>query len=163
METITTGQQYTAVFSIKESAGSDVVTFVIFRASNGAAVLSGNAQYVAGSSWKVLFTPTVDDVYIAEVFDETLDVKYAESFRAISAGAAGMEETVYTTAQMLDQVNAAISARLKGGAVASYSINGRNIQYMTMPDLLALKRDLVKQLAAEKGGARNYAKFTPAD
>jgi hypothetical protein len=60
---------------------------------------------------------------------------------------------------MLDQVNTAISARLSGGAVASYSINGRNIQYMPMPELMALKKDLQKQLAAESGGSRNFAKF----
>ena len=64
-----------------------------------------------------------------------------------------------TTSEMLDQVNAAISARLSGGAVASYSINGRNIQYMPIPELLALKKDLQKQLSAEKGGSRNFAKF----
>jgi len=64
-----------------------------------------------------------------------------------------------TTSDMLDQVNAAISARLSGGAVASYSINGRNIQYMPIPELLSLKKDLQNQLAAEKGGSRNYAKF----
>jgi len=64
-----------------------------------------------------------------------------------------------TTSEMLDQVNAAISARLSGGAVASYSINGRNIQYMPIPELLAIKKDLQKQLSAEKGGSRNFAKF----
>ena len=64
-----------------------------------------------------------------------------------------------TTSDMLDQVNAAISARLSGGAVASYSINGRNIQYMPIPELLAIKKDLQKQLSAEKGGSRNFAKF----
>ncbi len=68
-----------------------------------------------------------------------------------------------TTSEMLNQVNAAISARLIGGAVDSYSINGRNIEYMPMPDLLALKRDLEKQLASENGGSRNYAKFVDPD
>ncbi len=68
-----------------------------------------------------------------------------------------------TTSQLLDQVTTVISARLNGGAVASYSINGRNLQYMPMQDLLALKRDLEKQLAAEKGGSRNYAKFVKPD
>lgn len=67
-----------------------------------------------------------------------------------------------TTSEMLNQVTAAISARLNGGTVASYSISGRNIEYMPMPDLLALKRDLEKQLAAENGGSRNYAKFVKA-
>ena len=64
-----------------------------------------------------------------------------------------------TTSEMLDQVNTAISARLSGGAVASYSINGRNIQYMPMSELMSLKKDLQKQLAAEKGGSQNFAKF----
>ncbi len=67
-----------------------------------------------------------------------------------------------TTSEMLEQVKGAISARLNGGAVDSYSISGRNIQYMPMQDLLALKRDLEKQFAAENGGSRNYAKFVKA-
>ncbi len=69
---------------------------------------------------------------------------------------------ISTTAQMLDQVKRVISAKLSGGAVDAYSISGRNIQYMSMPDLLALKRDLEKQFAAENGGSRNYAKFVKA-
>ena len=162
METITTGKFFTAVFSIPESAVSDVVSFKIYRASTGAVFLSGNAVFIAGMSWKVGFTPAVDDVYAVEIFDETLDITFGDSFRAVSSGAAGTDDTVYSTSDMLDQVNAAISTRLRGGTVASYSINGRNIQYLPMQELLALKRDLVKQLAAEKGGARNYAKFTPA-
>ena len=159
METITIGQVFTAVFSIKLSASNNAVSFTIYRASNGALVLSGNAQYVAGISWKVLFSPVDEDVFIIEVYDQTIDVRYSKSYRAVSDQGSVGTDGVYTTSDMLDQVNAAISARLKGGAVASYSINGRNIQYMPIPELLSLKKDLQKQLAAENGGSRNFAKF----
>jgi hypothetical protein len=64
-----------------------------------------------------------------------------------------------TTQEMLDAVNAAINARLTGGAVAAYSINGRNIQYIPLSELRELKKELQAQLAAEKGGARTFASF----
>ena len=64
-----------------------------------------------------------------------------------------------TTSEMIALVDAAIVASLNRGAVVSYSINGRNIQYMPMPELVSLKKDLQKQLAAEKGGSQNFAKF----
>ena len=159
METITVGQVFTAVFSIKLSAGNNAVSYTVYRASNGVLVASGNAQYINGISWKVLFTPLDEDVFVIEVFDQSLNIRYSKSFWAVSASRELEPDSSYTTADMLAQVNAAISARLKGGAVASYSINGRNIQYMPMPELMALKKDLQKQLAAESGGSRNFAKF----
>ena len=64
-----------------------------------------------------------------------------------------------TTSEQIDLVEAAIAGIGNRGGVSSYTINGRSIQYMTPEQLIALKKDLYKQLAAEKGGARNYAKF----
>lgn len=64
-----------------------------------------------------------------------------------------------TTQEMLDAVNAAINARLTGGAVASYSINGHDIQYISLRELRELKNELQAQLAGEKGSARNFVSF----
>lgn len=64
-----------------------------------------------------------------------------------------------TTQEMLDAVNNAINTRLQGGAVASYSINGRNIQYSPLNELRDLKRELQAQLASEKGSARTFVSF----
>jgi len=64
-----------------------------------------------------------------------------------------------TTQEMLDAVNAAINARLTGGAVASYSINGRNIQYIPLSELRDLKKELQAQVSAEKGGVRTFVSF----
>ncbi len=64
-----------------------------------------------------------------------------------------------TTQEILDAVNAAINTRLAGGAVASYSINGRNIQYSPLNELRDLKKELQAQLASEKGGARTFVSF----
>ena len=64
-----------------------------------------------------------------------------------------------TTQEMLDAVNAAIYARLTGGAVASYTISGRNIQYIPLSELKEMKKELQAQLASEKGSARTYASF----
>ena len=64
---------------------------------------------------------------------------------------------------MLTAVNDAINARLSGGAVASYSIGGRNLQYISL-QYISLKElmDLCAQLQqeiADELGTRNYASF----
>jgi hypothetical protein len=64
-----------------------------------------------------------------------------------------------TTQEMLDAVNAAINARLTGGAIASYSINGRNIQYIPLNELRDLKKELQAQIASEKGNTRSFVSF----
>jgi hypothetical protein len=64
-----------------------------------------------------------------------------------------------TTQEMLDAVNNAINVRLTGGAVQSYTISGRNIQYIPLSELKELKKELQAQLASEKGGARTFVSF----
>lgn len=60
---------------------------------------------------------------------------------------------------LLDKVEAAIEARLSGGAVQSYSIGGRNLQYVTLEELRKLRDQLKREIASESGNARTYAKF----
>lgn len=67
---------------------------------------------------------------------------------------------VPTTQELLDSVNTAIAARLAGGAVQAYTVNGRNLQRDPIPDLLKLRNELIAQLNAEQsGGGRTYATF----
>ena len=63
-----------------------------------------------------------------------------------------------TKQEMLTAVNDAISARLSGGAVSSYSIGGRNLQYISLKELMDLRGVLQRELSDEKG-TRNYASF----
>jgi len=64
-----------------------------------------------------------------------------------------------TNQQMLNAVNTAIYNRLNGGVVASYGINGRNLQYVSIPELYKFKRDLENKIAATNGTGRNFVKF----
>ena len=65
-----------------------------------------------------------------------------------------------TTSEMLDAVNAAITARLAGGAVQSYSLeDGRNIQYITMTELLKLRDKLNAEAAGSILDRTSYANF----
>ena len=64
-----------------------------------------------------------------------------------------------TNQEMLDAVNNAIHQKMTGGAVQSYSISGRNIQYYSLKELIDLRHELQISLTAEQGGARNYAGF----
>jgi hypothetical protein len=52
--------------------------------------------------------------------------------------------------RMLDKVNAAIEARTEGKAVDAYEIQGRNLKYTPLPDLLMLRKTLRKELALEQ-------------
>jgi hypothetical protein len=68
--------------------------------------------------------------------------------------------------QLLDRVNAAIIALTNGKPLESYSINGRDLKYMSLEDLTNLRQQLRKEVAAEelaksqsKGRKRRYVRF----
>ena len=65
---------------------------------------------------------------------------------------------VPTKQEMLDNVETAINARITGGAVQSYSIGGRNLQYIPLQDLYKL-RDQPRREIAGSGGATTYVSF----
>ncbi|HOW42302.1 MAG TPA: hypothetical protein PLF03_01415 [Candidatus Omnitrophota bacterium] len=65
-----------------------------------------------------------------------------------------------TKQEMLDNVEAAINARMTGGAVQSYSIGGRNLQYITLTELIKLRDSLRQEIVAGGSGSRtSYARF----
>ena len=65
-----------------------------------------------------------------------------------------------TKQQLLDKVNEAIDVRLTGGAVASYSIGGRNLQYISLRELMDLRDKLQREVNAESStGTTNYIGF----
>ena len=139
---------------------------VWYKASDGTEFASGSAVFVAGINWKVTFTPTAADSYIVEVNDTTLDVKYSNTFKAVtntSMSASVTTTTAATDADMLDKVNQAITARLNGGAVQAYTINGRNIQYVTLDELWKMRRELEIAIGNKNGGARNFISFVDPD
>ncbi len=59
------------------------------------------------------------------------------------------------TEKDLAAVDAAISARLAGGAVAEYSVAGRSLKREPMAALLALRSTLLIRLRTEQGASRN--------
>lgn len=62
---------------------------------------------------------------------------------------------------MLDNIEAAINSRLTGGAVASYSIGGRNLQYISLSELRQMRDQLKREIASQTpNNLRTYAKFT---
>jgi len=63
-----------------------------------------------------------------------------------------------TKQEMLENVETAINARMTGGAVQSYSIGGRNLQYITLAELIKL-RDTLRQEIAAGSFRTSYAKF----
>jgi hypothetical protein len=69
-----------------------------------------------------------------------------------------MEHDAVKNKELLDKVEAAITARLDGGAVQSYSIGGRNIQYIGLSELIKLRDELRRNLSVS-GGKTTYAEF----
>lgn len=63
-----------------------------------------------------------------------------------------------TKQEMLDNVENTINARMTGGAVQSYSIGGRNLQYTSLSELIKLRDQLRKEIAGASD-TTTYAKF----
>lgn len=63
-----------------------------------------------------------------------------------------------TKQEMLENVENAINARISGGAVQAYSISGRNIQYIPLPDLYKLRDQLRREIAG-LGDTTTYVSF----
>lgn len=63
-----------------------------------------------------------------------------------------------TKQEMLDNLDTAINTKMTGGAVQSYSIGGRNIQYISLSELLKLRDQLRREITAGKD-TTTYAKF----
>ncbi|MCK9555005.1 peptidylprolyl isomerase [bacterium] len=63
-----------------------------------------------------------------------------------------------TKQEMLENVENAINARMTGGAVQSYSIGGRNLQYISLSEMVAL-RDKLRQEIASGSSRTTYVTF----
>ncbi len=166
MDYIQVNNAHTEVIGIPESNSGRTVTFQVYKASDNSLFASGAAVYVGGINWKLSFTPTSLDVYAIDVHNQDLDVTYSRSVQAVSSVTLSQpveDEQTPTAAELIELIDKAIAARLRGGAVLSYSIGGRNLQYMTLSELRNLRSDLSKQIAAQNGGGRNYAKFVNPD
>lgn len=96
------------------------------------------------------FTPATG---ATEIYQQNTCIVWA------TAAAAGEVTLETTDAALLVAVKTAIAARLNGGAVQSYSIGGRNLQYMSLMELNKMREDLEKRVAGVSGGSRTYAKF----
>jgi hypothetical protein len=70
----------------------------------------------------------------------------------------GEKMSAPTKQEMLENVENAINARMSGGAVQSYSIGGRNLQYITLSELMKL-RDKLRQEVSSLAGRTAFAKF----
>jgi len=166
MDYIQINQAFTATIDLPDSISTDTVKYKIYKAGDGSIFAQGNATYIAGIHWKVTFTPNIQDVFIVEVWNETraIDVIYSREFQAVSSTTLSQpiedDSSTPTASELLVLIDKAIRTRLAGGAVQSYAIAGRNLQYMTLTELRQLKNELQQQIAAEGGGARNYVSFT---
>jgi hypothetical protein len=162
MQYITVNVAFTAVLRIPESQSGDTVTYVIYKASDGTTFASGSATFLAGNNWKVSFTPSsTDETYVLEITDSTLDRVVSEQYKATTAPVVTTTPVSGTdAASLLTAVNNAILARMNGGAVQSYTIGNRNLQYMTLAELRKFRTELQAEVNLDQPlGSTNFATF----
>jgi len=166
MDSIIINQTFTVRCPIPESTSGDTVTYTIYGPDKSV-FASGNAVFVGGINWQCTFTPTSLGPYSVEFNDQTLVVKWGKDFTCVNvattSGIPVTEVVTLTDTELLAKVNEAIAARMIGGAVQSYSIQGRNLQYCTLEELWKMRRNLENAIAAQGGSGRTYAKFKNAD
>jgi len=164
---------WTIIQGIPESQPADTVTIKIIRLADSytwnfnttrfeLGSTTGNMLNVSGIVWKQTFTPPSAGTYLVIIDDVTLDAQHFQTIVACAEAVAEdpVESTPVTAASMLALVETAISNRLAGGAVQSYSINGRNIQYMSLTELFSTRDRLKREASASRGQATNYASFS---
>lgn len=154
--TIDLASSFDAVLHIPESQSGDTVTCVVYS-EDGSTFASGAMTNIGGASWKFAFTPTVAGFYcvVATItHGDSEAVKYLDVLKA--AAAASTEISEPTAQEMLTELNKAIQRRLTGGAVLSYSIGGRNLQYMNLTEMYNIRDRLKREVNAASGPARNY-------
>jgi len=61
---------------------------------------------------------------------------------------------------IIDAIDAAILAKLNGGAVRSYSIADRNLVNMGLKELRDTRAEYAAILSTQQGGRKNYASFS---
>ena len=64
-----------------------------------------------------------------------------------------------STSVRLTKVRDAIDALMDGGAIQSYTINGRDLAHYGLDALMRLEKDLLRQLNSESGERINYVRF----
>lgn len=166
MDYIVINEEVDLVLPIPGSQSSDTVTYELIR-SEGTVVQSGSLTFIRDEMWRVTYKPFALGVLILKGYDTTIDSKRENVYKVISGTTVTQpvagDDSTPTAAELIVLVDRAIKQRLAGGAVQSYSIGGRNIQYMTLKELREMRSELQQQIASADGGGRNFAKYMGAD
>lgn len=164
------GELFWVIQALPDSQSGDSVSIEIRRLSDNytwnfsslvfeSGSNSGSMTFVNGITWKASFTPPTKDTYIVTITHVGMNVKYSQTLLAITPTATTTAITTVTPSTLLTAVEQAIAARFNGGAVQSYSIGGRNLQYMSIESLMKMRDQLKAEVANSLGGARNYVSF----
>ena len=79
-------QAYTILQSIPNTQSSDNVTIDIYNVTDSTEDTASTAMtFVSGQTWKYAFTPSDNDLYVATIHNQTLDVKYYKYLNAVSS------------------------------------------------------------------------------
>lgn len=157
--TITPGDTVTWRDSFAEYKPPD---YSLSWAIRGACILDLNAIAV-GDEFETTITPTASSNLTPGTYFYQAYTRYVGGRITVGSGQitvrANLESTLAsyegsTTAEkMLAAVEAAIQARLSGGAVDSYEIKGRRLDRTPLPDLVVLRSQLKIEVQREQAAA----------
>lgn len=90
------------------------------------------------------------------------------NYQALTSGLNGQEVDATSKAprrpasaqDILDKILIAIEEKLSGGAVSSYSVEGRSFQHMSLMDLEELKDKYKREISRSRGIVSNTNRFT---
>lgn len=170
---ISVGQLYNITENIPLSAEGDNVEIEILRLSDSktwdfsAGVFAignnrGEMEFIKDSKWKASFTPAQADHYEVTIYFNSREYYQSLISEIRTQTISQIAVSAPTKQQMLDALETAIYNRMVGGSVISYSIRGRNIQYMQLGEMRKMRDDLKKEIASERSGshgARTHIKF----
>jgi hypothetical protein len=117
-----------------------------------------------GSGWRVTIPAATTADFAAGVYGWSVDVAHGDGRRfTLASGTVELLANYQTVTgafdgrtqsqKDLDAIDAAIRARLAGGAVAEYTIGNRNLRYVTLSELRQLRSEIATRVANEQQAA----------
>ncbi|MGE0410028.1 MAG: hypothetical protein AB7P23_12305 [Amphiplicatus sp.] len=168
------------MYPTRFNAGDTVVFDVASLSLNGENIgfpawtltyrLRGNGQTADiagagdGSGWTVTIAAATSVAYTAGVYSWSVDVSHGDGRRFTIAGgtlevlanfatATGAFDGRTQSQKDLDAIDAAIRARLTGGAISEYTIGNRNLRYESIASLRQLRSEVALRVANERNAA----------
>lgn len=129
MNYIPLNTSFTSIQSVSGSVGGDVISYTIYT-SAGASFATGTPTNVAGSIWKVTFTPTTNnETYTVFINDTTSGTTSTEVYRCVGVIGTVWDATTGSVGSSVGIANIALS-KIGAQRIVSFSENTENARLL---------------------------------